>query len=87
MLGFDFFKSQYKLYVLSLTGNTISSFVPDPEPAFGIRNVAWHPSGMFLAVGGWDDKVKLTHLSYPSHLIVVIGAYSGLPDLASCDHS
>ncbi|KAF9462116.1 WD repeat-containing protein 8 [Collybia nuda] len=50
---------EYKLYVLSLAGNMIASFVPDPDPAFGIRNVAWHPSGMFLAVGGWDDKVHI----------------------------
>ena len=52
------FSRQYKLYVLSLSGNVITSFSPDPDPGFGIRKVAWHPSGMFLVVGGWDDKVS-----------------------------
>lgn len=25
----------------------------------GIRNVSWHPSGDFLAIGGYDEKVQL----------------------------
>jgi len=48
---------EYRLYILSLAGDVLGSFKPDPDPGFGIRNVAWHPSGMFLAVSGWDNKV------------------------------
>lgn len=48
---------QYKLYILTLAGDIIGSFNPDPDPGFGIRSVEWHPSGYFLAVAGWDDKV------------------------------
>jgi WD40 repeat protein len=33
------------------------TFSPEPDPGFGIRNAAWHPTGMFIAVGGCDDKV------------------------------
>ncbi|KAH7885892.1 WD repeat-containing protein 8 [Phlebopus sp. FC_14] len=50
---------EYKLYVISLAGNIQGIFSPCPDPGFGIRSVAWHPSGMFLAVGGWDDKIHI----------------------------
>ncbi|KAF9569883.1 WD40 repeat-like protein [Agrocybe pediades] len=49
----------YKLHVLTLTGNLLTTFSPLPDPGFGIKNVAWHPTGTFLAVGGWDDKVHI----------------------------
>lgn len=42
---------------MTLAGVTLASFSPEPEPVLGIRQVAWHPSGHFLAVAGWDDKV------------------------------
>lgn len=48
---------QYRLFILSLAGDVLGSFKPDPDPGFGIRNVVWHPSDMFLAVSGWDNKV------------------------------
>ena len=40
-----------------MTGDLLGTFAAEPDPGFGIRNVAWHPSGMFLAIAGWDDKV------------------------------
>ncbi|GLB36033.1 putative WD40 repeats [Lyophyllum shimeji] len=50
---------EYKLYVLNLAGIVIATFSPDRDPGLGIRCVSWHPSGMFLAVGGWDDRVHI----------------------------
>ncbi|KAF8898871.1 WD repeat-containing protein 8 [Infundibulicybe gibba] len=50
---------EYKLYIVSLAGDIQTSFSPEPDPGFGIRSVAWHPSGLFLAVGGWDDKIHI----------------------------
>ncbi|KAJ8517990.1 hypothetical protein ONZ45_g4900 [Pleurotus djamor] len=50
---------EYKLHILSLAGSVVGSFTPEPDPGFGIRGVAWHPTGMFIAVGGWDDKVYI----------------------------
>ncbi|KAG6841929.1 hypothetical protein C0991_005109 [Blastosporella zonata] len=54
------FHPQYKLYILNLAGSTIATFSPDRDPGLGIRCVAWNPNGMFLAVGGWDDKGPYT---------------------------
>ncbi|KAG8991934.1 hypothetical protein FRB90_001157, partial [Tulasnella sp. 427] len=52
----------YKLHIITLTGNLVASFTP-PEPdtalGLGIRSVVWHPTGAFLAVGGWDDKIHI----------------------------
>lgn len=48
---------EYKLHILSLAGDVQGTFSPKPNPGFGVRNAAWHPTGMFLAVAGWDDKV------------------------------
>lgn len=50
---------EYKLYILTLAGNVLHSFTPDPDPGIGIRTVAWHPSGTFLAIAGYDDKVHI----------------------------
>ncbi|RPD56789.1 WD repeat-containing protein 8 [Lentinus tigrinus ALCF2SS1-7] len=50
---------EYKLYIVTLAGNVVGTFSPEPDPGFGIRSVAWHPSGMFLAVAGADDKVHI----------------------------
>ncbi|KAF8213169.1 WD repeat-containing protein 8 [Mycena galopus ATCC 62051] len=55
---------EYKLYIMSLVGDILGTFCPDPDPGFGIRRVAWHPSGMFLAVGGWDDKIHILDLTW-----------------------
>ncbi|KAH0590872.1 WD repeat-containing protein 8 [Termitomyces sp. J132] len=50
---------EYKLYILNLAGSIIATFSPDRDPGLGIRCIAWHPNGMFLAVGGWDDKIHI----------------------------
>ncbi|EKM83583.1 hypothetical protein AGABI1DRAFT_66345, partial [Agaricus bisporus var. burnettii JB137-S8] len=49
----------YKLHVLTPAGNVLTTFTPESDPGLGIRNVAWHPNGMFLAVGGWDDRIYI----------------------------
>ncbi|KAI0808176.1 YVTN repeat-like/Quino protein amine dehydrogenase [Fomes fomentarius] len=50
---------EYKLYVVTLAGTVVCTFSPEPDPGFGIRAVSWHPSGMYLAVAGADDKVHI----------------------------
>lgn len=50
---------EYKLFIFTLTGRQVASFTPDADPGLGIRHVAWHPGGTFLAVGGWDNKVHI----------------------------
>ncbi|KAH9939670.1 YVTN repeat-like/Quino protein amine dehydrogenase [Epithele typhae] len=50
---------EYKLYIVTLAGSVVGSFCPEPDPGFGIRMVSWHPSGLFLAVAGHDDKVYI----------------------------
>ncbi|KIM47892.1 hypothetical protein M413DRAFT_439574 [Hebeloma cylindrosporum] len=50
---------EFKLHVLTLSGDLLTTFSPFPNPGFGIRNVAWHPTGVFLALGGWDEKVHI----------------------------
>ena len=49
---------QYKLYILSLAGDILGAFTPEPDRGFGIRHVTWHPSGAYIAVSGYDDKVR-----------------------------
>ncbi|KAG2030281.1 hypothetical protein BDR03DRAFT_987192 [Suillus americanus] len=49
----------YKLHILSLAGDVQGTFSPKPDPWFGICNAAWHPTGMFLAMAGWDDKIYI----------------------------
>ncbi|KAG1842729.1 hypothetical protein F4604DRAFT_1689825 [Suillus subluteus] len=40
-------------------GDVQGTFSPKPDPGFGIHNAAWHPTGMFLAVAGWDNKIYI----------------------------
>ena len=47
----------YKLYIYNLAGQQVATFEPEEITTLGIRTVAWHPSGLFVAVGGWDDRV------------------------------
>ncbi|KAI0667380.1 WD repeat-containing protein 8 [Trametes maxima] len=50
---------EFKLHIVSLAGNVLGTFSPEPDPGFGVRMVSWHPSGKFLAVTGSDDKVYI----------------------------
>ncbi|KAI5122576.1 hypothetical protein M0805_004793 [Coniferiporia weirii] len=50
---------EFKLCILSFPGTLLSTYVPDPDAGLGIRCVAWHPSGSFIAIGGYDDKIHI----------------------------
>ncbi|KAL6299160.1 Quino protein amine dehydrogenase [Sparassis latifolia] len=52
---------EFKLCVLTLAGELLGTFAPagGADPGFGVRAVAWHPAGLFLAVAGYDDKVHV----------------------------
>lgn len=50
---------EFKLCILTLTGTLLSTFTPEPDAGLGVRCVAWHPSGSFIAVGGYSDKVYI----------------------------
>ncbi|KAF5355775.1 hypothetical protein D9756_004069 [Leucocoprinus leucothites] len=50
---------EFKLHVLTMAGNLLATFTPEPDPILGVRNVAWHPNGMFLAAAGWDDRIYI----------------------------
>ncbi|KAI0034262.1 quinon protein alcohol dehydrogenase-like superfamily [Vararia minispora EC-137] len=70
---------EYKLCILSLTGELIGSFKPDPDPGLGIRCVAWHPSGMFIALAGWDDRIHiLEHLTWSK--VATLNASTRVPE-------
>ena len=71
------------MHILTLNGRVLTSFTPYLDPGFGIRAVAWHPTGLFLAVGGWDDKVSV-FVSWISNAYPVIDPYIGMSDLVDC---
>ncbi|PCH34697.1 YVTN repeat-like/Quino protein amine dehydrogenase [Wolfiporia cocos MD-104 SS10] len=48
---------EFKIYIVALSGELLSTYVPERDPGFGIRTAVWHPAGLYLAVLGWDDKV------------------------------
>jgi WD40 repeat protein len=62
---------QFKLFIMSLSGQLQGTFSPPSETGLGIRAVSWHPLGHYLAVGGWDDKVYILS-SLTLDLLVVL---------------
>ncbi|KIP11638.1 hypothetical protein PHLGIDRAFT_458424 [Phlebiopsis gigantea 11061_1 CR5-6] len=48
---------EFKIYILTLAGDLLGTFSPEPDRGLGIRCVTWHPSGSYLLVAGWDDKI------------------------------
>lgn len=54
--------SQYAMHIFSPDGRLLHSYTPtspNTGSGLGIRTVAWHTSGRFLAIGGYDDNVKI----------------------------
>jgi WD40 repeat protein len=50
---------EFRIHIVTLTGEKLGSFSPEPDPGLGVRHVAWHPNGAYLAVGGWSDKIYI----------------------------
>ncbi|EKM54295.1 uncharacterized protein PHACADRAFT_123237 [Phanerochaete carnosa HHB-10118-sp] len=50
---------EYKIYIVTVAGDLLGTFSPEPDRGLGIRSVAWHPSGTYLVVAGWDDKIHV----------------------------
>ncbi|KAM5140389.1 WD repeat-containing protein WRAP73 [Mantella aurantiaca] len=55
---------QYKVLLYSLDGRLLSSYSAY-EWSLGIKSVIWSPSSQFLAVGSYDEKVRiLNHVTW-----------------------
>ncbi|GJE94941.1 WD40 repeat domain-containing protein [Phanerochaete sordida] len=50
---------EYKVYIVTIAGDLLGTFSPEPDRGLGVRSVAWHPSGTYLAVSGWYDKIYI----------------------------
>ncbi|WVF71024.1 hypothetical protein IAT40_005820 [Kwoniella sp. CBS 6097] len=56
----------YSIHIHSPIGPRLShfsssspTFTPAEDPGLGIRTVSWAPGGRFLALGGWDGRVRI----------------------------
>lgn len=50
----------YAVHLLNLTGAVLATYAPAPaQDGLGAKQLVWHPSGTFLAIGGFDDIVRL----------------------------
>uniref|UniRef100_A0A8C4ZKC0 WD repeat containing, antisense to TP73 n=1 Tax=Gadus morhua TaxID=8049 RepID=A0A8C4ZKC0_GADMO len=55
---------EYKVLLYSLDGRLLSSFSAY-EWSLGIKSLAWSPSSQFLAIGSFDEKVRiLNHITW-----------------------
>uniref|UniRef100_A0A9J7XTA8 WD repeat containing, antisense to TP73 n=1 Tax=Cyprinus carpio carpio TaxID=630221 RepID=A0A9J7XTA8_CYPCA len=55
---------EYKILLYSLDGRLLSSYSAY-EWSLGIKSVAWSPSSQFLAIGSYDEKVRiLNHITW-----------------------
>ena len=55
---------QYKLSLFSLDGRCLSSYSAY-DMALGIKSVTWSPTSQFIAVGSYDEKLRLlNHITW-----------------------
>ncbi|XP_071622812.1 WD repeat-containing protein WRAP73 isoform X1 [Heliangelus exortis] len=55
---------EYKILLYSLDGRLLSTYQAY-EWSLGIKSIAWSPSSQFLAVGSYDEKVRiLNHITW-----------------------
>uniref|UniRef100_A0A3B4D6Z7 Anaphase-promoting complex subunit 4 WD40 domain-containing protein n=1 Tax=Pygocentrus nattereri TaxID=42514 RepID=A0A3B4D6Z7_PYGNA len=55
---------EYKMLLYSLDGRLLSTYSAY-EWSLGIKSVAWSPSSQFLAIGSYDEKVRiLNHITW-----------------------
>ncbi|GAA5869587.1 hypothetical protein JCM16303_000517 [Sporobolomyces ruberrimus] len=70
--------TNYYLHIFTPDGRLIKTYTPPPDSpssiSLGIRQIEWSPSGQFLAIGGYDGKIKI--LSKESNWQVVIVEFS-----------
>lgn len=53
---------QYSLCIYTPTGRMLHRHVLEKQDGplgLGLKRVAWHPSGRFIALGGFDDKIRI----------------------------
>ncbi|KAK4317129.1 hypothetical protein Pmani_011763 [Petrolisthes manimaculis] len=55
---------EYKMFIYSLSGQCLATYSAY-QWSLGIKSVAWSPSSQFLAIGSYDNKVRLmNHISW-----------------------
>ncbi|XP_071527988.1 WD repeat-containing protein WRAP73-like isoform X2 [Panulirus ornatus] len=55
---------EYKIHIYSLSGHCLVTYSAY-QWSLGIKGIAWSPSGQFLAIGSYDQKVRLmNHLTW-----------------------
>ena len=70
----------YKILIYNMNGNLITTYQAY-EWALGVKRVSWSPTSQFLAVGSYDQKVRLlNHITWQS-----ITEFSHKPKVKSAD--
>ncbi|XP_047495985.1 WD repeat-containing protein WRAP73-like [Penaeus chinensis] len=55
---------EYKVLIYSLSGQCLANYSAY-QWSLGIKSIAWSPSGQFLAIGSYDQKVRLmNHITW-----------------------
>jgi WD40 repeat protein len=72
---------QYRVLIYSVDGTQMSSYSAY-EHALGVKSVAWSPSGQLLAIGSFDQRVRLlNHLTWKNVLDMPHVGRITLPDV------
>jgi WD40 repeat protein len=60
---------EYKVLVYNIDGQCVNKFQPNKCGSLGVRCVEWLPSGQLLAIGSYDQKVRL--LNYITYKMIL----------------